>query len=321
MIYNIEVLIGKINLMPLDLQSMINSRIGVGLALGLGRIIPTSVGYRWADWLAMLISGQKESSMYRAVRANQWVLHGGDISLHELDQAVTAVFRNTAYCLYDFYHHLNRYSEIEKRIRFRPESEALLNHRGEGKSGTVIVGIHLSNFDLVAREAAHRGLKAMLLAYSNPGKGYQWQNELRLRSGLDLVPASTEAIRQAIRRLKQGENVLTGIDRPIQNVKYHPTFFGRPANLPVHHIHLALAAASPVVVAAAIKRPGGIYDILVSEAIRMQKCADRDEEILLNAEKVLTVAEEMIHQAPEQWSMFFPVWPGIQKKLDEDLKE
>jgi lauroyl/myristoyl acyltransferase len=306
--------------MPLDLQSVINSRIGVGLALGLGRIVPTSVGYRWADWLAMLISTQKEASMYRAVRANQWVIHGGDLSLHELDQAVKAVFRNTAYCLYDFYHHMDRYSEIEKRIRFRPEIEALLDHRGEGDSGTVIVVLHLSNFDLVAREAARRGLKGMILAYPNPGKGYQWQNALRRRSGLDLVPTSTKAIRHAIRRLKQGENVLTGIDRPIQNVKYRPTFFGRPANLPVHHIHLALAATAPVIVVAAINRPGGIYDILVSEAIRMQTCSDRDKEILLNAEKVLTVAEGMIHQAPEQWSMFFPVWPRIQKKLDKNLK-
>jgi lauroyl/myristoyl acyltransferase len=307
--------------MSLELQSVINSRIGVGLALALGRIIPTSVGYRWADWLAVLISKQKEASMYRAVRANQWVIHGGDISLSELDQAVEAVFRNTAYCLYDFYHHMNRYSEIKKRIRFRPESEAILEHRGEGESGSVIVVLHLSNFDLVAREAARRGLKAMILAYPNPGKGYQWQNELRQRSGLDLVPASTKSVRQAIRRLRQGENVITGMDRPIQNVKYHPTFFGKPANLPVHHIHLALAANAPVKVVAAINRPGGLYDILVSDPIRMQTCSDRDKEILVNAEMVLTVAEGMIRQAPEQWSMFFPVWPRIQKKLNKNLKE
>jgi lauroyl/myristoyl acyltransferase len=304
--------------MPFDLQTVINSQIAVGLALGLGRILPASVGYRLADRLALMIAAQKRSSMYRAVRANQWVLHGGAISSDELDRVVMAVFRNTADCLYDFYHHLDLLPEMEKRIHFSRRGEALLEKRGKGESGVVIVGVHLSNFDLVAREAARHGLKAMVLAYSNPGKGYQWQNELRRRAGLDLVPASAEAVRQAIRRLKQGENVLTGIDRPIQEVKYQPLFFGRPASLPVHHIHLALAANAEIVVVGAIKRGGGIYDIQVSEPIKMQTCSDRDKEILTNAEKVLKVAEGMIRQVPEQWSMFFPVWPEITSMMDQN---
>lgn len=305
--------------MSFDLQSAINSRIGVGLALGLGRVIPASVGYRLADRLAIWISGQKDSPMVRAVQANQWVLRGGNVSPRELGEAVRAVFRNTAFCLYDFYHHLDQYSEIAKRVRFYPESEALLSNRGNGQSGVVIVGVHLSNFDLVAREAARRGFKAMVLAYSNPGKGYQWQNEIRRRTGLDLVPASYQAVRQAIRRLKQGENVLTGIDRPIQNVKYHPRFFGRPTNLPVHHIHLALAAKSQVVVVAVIKKPGGIYNIQSSDVIKMQACLDRDKEILLNAERVLKIAEGLIRQAPEQWSMFYPVWPESVRIVNRQL--
>jgi phosphatidylinositol dimannoside acyltransferase len=297
--------------MPFDLQTLINSPIGVGLALGLGRFLPASVGYRLADRLALLIAAQKRSAIVRAVQANQWVVHAGDINSNALDSIVKAVFRNTAYCLYDFYHHLDRYTGMEKRIHFSPQSEALLESRGSGESGVVIVGVHLSNFDLVAHEAARRGLKAMMLAYTNPGKGYQWQNELRRRAGLELVPASTQAARQAVRRLKQGGNVLTGIDRPIQDVKYQPIFFGRPANLPVHHVYLALAAQAPIVVVAAIKQPDDSYYIQVSEAVQMQPCLDREKEILVNAERVLKVAEGMIRQAPEQWSMFFPVWPGI----------
>jgi lauroyl/myristoyl acyltransferase len=306
--------------MPLDLQAIINSPIGVGLALGLGRILPAATGYRMADRLALLIAAQKKSSMVRAVRANQWIVHGGDISPNDLDRAVEAVFRNTAYCLYDFYHHINRFSEMAKRFHFPHASEKILKNHRQGESGIVIVGVHLSNFDLVAREATQRGLKAMVLAYSNPGKGYQWQNELRRRAGLDLVPASVQAIRLAIRRLEAGGNVLTGIDRPIRDVKYQPIFFGRPANLPVHHIHLALAANTDIIVVAAIKQANGDYDIQVSEPVRMRTCADHDKEILMNAEIVLKVAEAMIRQAPEQWSMFYPVWPGISKILDNNSK-
>jgi phosphatidylinositol dimannoside acyltransferase len=305
--------------MPLDLQAVMNSPIGVGLALGLSRILPANTGYRLADRLAMVVAAQNRSTMVRAVQANQWVLHGGDISWNELDQVVQAVFRNTAFCLYDFYHHLNRFTDMEKRIHYSHTSEALLENHGGKKRGVVIVGVHMSNFDLVAREATRRGFKAMVMAYSNPGKGYQWQNELRRRAGLELVPASAQAMRQAVRRLKKGGNVLTGIDRPIRDVKYQPVFFGRPANLPVHHIHLALAADTEIIVAAAIKQAGDIYDIQNSEPISMQKCSDHTKEILMNAERVLRVAEGMIRQAPEQWSMFFPVWPGIAISPDKNL--
>ena len=302
--------------MLFDLQSIINSRFGIGLALGLGRILPESVGYRLAEWLALLIAAQKRSAIVRAVQANQWVVHGGDLRLDELDRVVKAVFRNTADCLFDFYHFLDHSTEMEKRIHFCHQSETLLGNHGRPQKGVVIVGVHLSNFDQVAREAARQGLNAIMLAYATPGKGYQWQNEIRRRAGLDLMPASPQAVRQAIRRLKKGGNILTGIDRPIQDVKYKPIFFGRPANLPVHHIHLALAADTKIFVVAALKRADSNYQIQVSEPIQMQRRSDRDEEILMNAEKVLEVAEGMIRQAPEQWSMFFPVWPDVLPMLE-----
>jgi lauroyl/myristoyl acyltransferase len=297
--------------MRFDLQSIINSRLGIGLALGLGRILPESPGYRLAEWLALLIASQKSSPMVRAVRVNQWVLRGGDLRPDELDRVVKAVFRNTADCLFDFYHFLDRSSEMDERIHFCPRTKDILGNRGRSKKGVVIVGVHLSNFDLVAFEAARQGLKAMVLAYATPGKGYEWQNEIRRRAGLELVPASTQAVRQAIHRLNQGGNVLTGIDRPIQDVKLKPLFFGRPANLPLHHIHLALAADTEIFVVAALKGADGNYRVQVSEPIQMERCSDRDEEILINAEKVLAVAEGTIRQAPEQWSMFFPVWPDV----------
>ena len=36
---------------------------------------------------------------------------------------------------------------------------------------------------------------------------------------------------------------------------------------------------------------------------------DREQEILQNAERVLQAAEDMILRAPEEWVMFYPVWP------------
>jgi lauroyl/myristoyl acyltransferase len=43
----------------------------------------------------------------------------------------------------------------------------------------------------------------------------------------------------------------------------------------------------------------------------MQSHPDRHQEIIINAERVLHIAEDFIRRDPSQWSMTFPVWPDI----------
>jgi lauroyl/myristoyl acyltransferase len=113
----------------------------------------------------------------------------------------------------------------------------------------------------------------------------------------------------AIRRLKGGEVVLTGLDRPIPSPKHRPCFFGRPSSLPIHHIHLALAAGVPMVVMGALQQPDRRYKILFSEEISMQPHPNRDAELMMNAERILEVAAGYIRQAPDQWCVLQPAWP------------
>ena len=123
------------------------------------------------------------------------------------------------------------------------------------------------------------------------------------------MPASFEAFRTAFRQLRLGKTILTGIDRPASNSKYHPRFFGRPASLPLHHIQLALETGAPIVIFVPVRRPDGRIAIASSEEIHMQRFSSREREMLFNAECVLEVAEEFIRRTPEQWGVFQPVWP------------
>ena len=147
--------------MGLRLQSILNSRLGVGLALGLGRVIPSRLGFRLAEAVADMLASRRGSEMRRAVRANQWVVTGEDLSPEQLDQAVQATFRHTAYCLYDLYKNLRDRPATHRRLILDPNIEATLQRIQEGKSGLVVVAPHLSNFDLVARSVAWRGLRGM----------------------------------------------------------------------------------------------------------------------------------------------------------------
>jgi len=47
----------------------------------------------------------------------------------------------------------------------------------------------------------------------------------------------------------------------------------------------------------------------------MESYPDRHQEIILNAERVLSIAEAAIRRAPQQWAMFYPVWPEMLDKM------
>jgi KDO2-lipid IV(A) lauroyltransferase len=292
----------------MNVYDVINSRVGLGLALGLGRTLPPSLGYRLANLIADRIASRRNSPIAKAVRANQWVVSGGTLSSEQLDRSVQEVFRHTAHSIYTLYHYLNNRSAFEAMVKFSSPVLEIIEQSRQGKQAMIVVGIHMSNFDLVARAGFQNGLRALAISFPNPGGGYRWQNKMRNEAGWEVIPASMTAIRRAAQHLSEGKVVITGIDRPIPDTKYRPRFFGRSAALPVHHIYLALLTKAPVRVVAAIQLSDGAYHILSSDAIFMQPHPDRRVEILRNAEMVLEIAADFIRQAPHQWAMFYPVW-------------
>jgi KDO2-lipid IV(A) lauroyltransferase len=295
--------------------------VGVGLALTSGQVIPPGLGYPLARFMADRISVRRELAIVHTVRANQWIVNGGTLFGEQLDCAVRDTFRNTARCLYDLYHNLRSPASMQRLIAFSQGAEEMIARTQENtgsqteRNGIVIVGIHLSNFDLALQAAGTMGLNVQVLSAAQPGSGYRWQNELRRLNGLTITPASVTAVRQAVDRLRSGRSVLTGIDRPIFESNHRPLFFGRPASLPLHHVYLAIRAKAPIYLFAAILGSDGVYRINASEPIQMRPYSNRDIEMLRNAEAVLEVAEYFIRQAPQQWSMYFPVWPDAMKEI------
>ena len=188
----------------------------------------------------------------------------------------------------------------------------------EHEEGIIVTGLHLSNFDLVFQATAQRGLRAVGLSLPYASEAIEWQHHFRRSAGLEIIPASMVNFRQIIGRLKAGQMVVTGIDRPVDGVKHRPRFFGLPAHVPVHYIQLALQARVPIVIVGAILNPDGVYHIHSSDYIHMRHFPNRRDEILWNAERALEIAADIIHQAPHQWAVMQPIWPEI---LDEVPQE
>lgn len=292
-----------------SLQDLANSRLGIGFALAVGKFTPRWLGYRIADLGARLAAAQRGSSLVQALRNNQWVISGGQLSGPELDQAVYQVLRSNGRCLYDFYHNLERPKEVLRLVTFDPQFQHVFDLAKSGSNPTLFVIPHLSNFDLAGRSLALRGLNFQVLSFPQPPGGYQLQNRLRMEAGMEVTPMSIEAAQKAKERLRGGGVVLTGLDRPLQATKRYPRFFGRPAALPVAYVHLALQTQAPIIVVACVSQEPGKYTVVSRPPVIPQPHPNREVGLLENAEAVLREAEVLIRQYPRQWSMFYPVWP------------
>jgi len=299
----------------LAVQDAINGLFGVSLAYGLAQALPPRLGRWTASRLGGAIGRMKKMSQVRAARANQWVVSGEKLSGTELDGATRAVFHSTGRCLYDYYHHLQRPETILKLVDFNPAFEECIRRSREGCQSQLLVIPHCSNFDLVGRAAALKGMRYQVLSHPQPQSGYRRQNEVRNFMGVEVTPVSNESLRQAAERLRGGGTVLTGADRPLSEVKYRPLFFGRASNLPTGYVRLALKERAAVIVVSGITLPDGRYQAWASEPVRMKAGNDPAAETLRNTEAVLEVIEDLIRQAPQQWSMFYPVWPEAYREI------
>lgn len=294
----------------MDFESLSNSRLGIGLALTVSRSMPQTLGYRLARAGAKRLVSNPDSPMVRAIRTNQWMASGRTLAGPALDEAVRETIEMSGRFLYDIYHLPKDPAALVRMVAVDDVLERFLAETSNGPR--VVVGVHLGNFDLVGQALGASGFRAQVLSVADPNGGYQWQNEMRARNGLDMTPVTIESLKRAARRLADGGTVLTGIDRPVPGSELRPRFFGAPANVPLLHIRLAMRASAPVVVISAMKRDDGLYELQASEPLTMTGSVKSADDVLANAERALRVAEELITRSPRQWVMPHAVWPDLQ---------
>jgi phosphatidylinositol dimannoside acyltransferase len=295
----------------MDFQQLINSPFAVRFIARLARAIPPRIGYPVGDRIGNWIANRRDSRLTQTVRCHQWMARGANLEPAALDRAVRETLQNNARDIYSLYHYLHNPDAMQHMIRFSPQACEVIRRAEFGARGLVILGIHLSNFDLVLRSIFQRGFKAIVLTIPDPRGGRRVEYEMRKQIGMDLVPGSVGALRAAVKHLENGGMLVTGLDRPVPPSGQRPLFFGKPASLPTHHVYLASKARVPIVIMAAIQQLDGKYHVFRSEFIEMEHDSDRDTETLRNAERVLKQAEVFIRQAPQQWNVPLPIWPEL----------
>jgi KDO2-lipid IV(A) lauroyltransferase len=116
---------------------------------------------------------------------------------------------------------------------------------------------------------------------------------------------------------KDGGMVVTGVDRPLRRKRHTLHFFGQPAPLPAGHIRMALAANAELMVAVPyLNEASGMYGVEITEPFDLIRTGNPMKELVVNAERVLSILESFIKRRPHQWLMFYPVWPQFLDEVD-----
>ncbi len=268
--------------------------------------------------ISSIIGSIDNLDLNRNIRSNQSVVSGETLTGTELAQRTKQVLSHAGRCYFDLYHYYDMQEKLETIVPWTKTMTEFVNYSLEDQ-GYLVVAPHLSNFDLVVARLVKGGFMCKVLSYPNPGSGYQLQNEIRKSFGMDLVPLGDSSLEEEIvDYLKAGGVVATGVDRPVPSRKkrHYAQFFGRPSPLPLGYISTALAADVPIIVVAAFMHLDGSYGLRISKPIMLNKYKNKLDEIIHNAERVLKKIEEFIMLSPEQWLMYYSVWPD---QMSEDL--
>lgn len=298
-------------------RSLISTEaFGTGLAIVVSQLLPPFIGYPVAHLISWIVACFPNGSAFRSLKLNQWIASGKKLSNRELKKRVRRIFYNQGIALYDFYHAFDRPDLIRRMVKMTPAFTQIVKECMRGDQPTLLLMPHLTGFNMGGLRLTQEGLQYLVLAHPNPSRGYKWQNKLRNDRGMEVVPFTAANFVRARERLQQGGTVLTGVDRPMGGSSYHPKFFGCPADLPVAYIRLALKTNARVFVVGFMTLEDHTQVIDVSEEVIMERLEDPEREFIINAEKVLKIAEGFIRKDPTQWMMFYPVWPGELENLE-----
>jgi lauroyl/myristoyl acyltransferase len=296
----------------MSLKSIISSPRTMRWSMHLSQHSPERLGPHVAR-LAASIVGWFKPAVYQVVHANLRQVLGPDTSPEALDQVTRRVFYNFIRNYIDLFRALRLpQEELATLVELSPESEAIARSFANMQRGTVLVSLHLGNFDLAGQVLANRAPAFQVISLPDPPPGFQWLNEVRHRSGAKITPLSSTALREAIGLLRSGGVVCVAGDRPVSELDRPVPFFGRPARVPSGHVRLTLQTGADLVIAHSIfSQETQKHVVHLAPPLEMIRTGNRKEDVWLNMRQVLDALEEVIRRCPEQWYMFVPVWPEL----------
>ncbi len=293
----------------MNLVTLISSRLGPTIGIRLGSILSQKQLYAFSDWLIRRIAAREDFAVVQGVRANQAVVRDLPIDAPELKEAVHEVLKNAGRGYADWFRLMAEGPQaLLESIEIDEQIFQAIEQAQAEKRGLVVVGAHMSSFNILMLALGVANYDVQALSHPVVQGGFYVDNEVRRKFGLIVTPIAPQSLREAIKRLKQGGIVLTGIDRPDVGGDTL-TFFNRKTILPVGHARLALQTNSKILVGVTQSKGSGLYRAVCSPVIEPMPTGDRQNDVITLAQQVIDELEKYIRARPGEWLLFLPVWP------------
>lgn len=279
-------------------------RIGVGLL----NAMPYRMANSFARFMARIT--YKAFGFKRARTRERIMAAFPEKSLREIDEIAVGSLQTLLLNVVD----MARAQSLDKAwmIKMVEEierySELVRNLAAEGH-GVVVMVPHMGNWYMAAWALARLEvpLFAVAAAQRNP-KINAWMNR-QYGAGMDVVErGSATVMREILARLKDGQvfAILPDLRSPERDVEV--PFLNATANVSHGGALFAVAAGSPIIVAA-IRRERGHHTFKLLDILRPNPdAADRKDEAKRLTVEAMALINEEVKRTPEQWFWFNKRW-------------
>lgn len=208
------------------------------------------------------------------------------------------------------------YLETFRILRLTPEAllamvdiegwAHLAQAHARGK-GVLLASAHLGPVVLCGQILTARGLDVSVLVETKADDFGRLVD--RARSAMGIKTIDTRSAMGMARALVRGGVVGVLGDRAVTGVGERVAFFGREALLPSGHVALALRTGAALVPGFA-SRDGARLVARIEPELVLRRTGDRDADVRDGVIRWAAALEAAIARAPDQWSVFEPIWGG-----------
>lgn len=182
----------------------------------------------------------------------------------------------------------------------------------EGR-GTLAVTGHIGSIDVLAGAFAARGLRTFGVADDSAyPELFELLNQQRRRWGITVVPWRN--MREIYRALRARGVVGLVVDWGYRSTDVPVQLFGSWTTLPAGPAVLAARTGAAVVPVVCRRRPDGRYEASHYDPFLVSDSSPAA--IQAATQRIATVLEQIIGQAPDQWYSFKPIWPRTAHEED-----
>lgn len=146
------------------------------------------------------------------------------------------------------------------------------------------------------------------------GFGHRWVEQLRTRTGNQVVPKKNALVR-LIQTLRQGGAIGLMMDTTRLRQGVPVRFMGQPASANPAAAILAMRSKSAVLPVICTREPDGRLVLRIAPAVPMRRTANLRADVQYNTQRMTDVIEAAVHRRPAQWYWLQKRWKSFHPGL------